>query len=140
MNILDFVTNLDTRLYHQNDIIDSDHFDGLENTLYFVVKGRVEVTRTFETNILLKNYYLNEGDFYGFSKNPPNYKITAKYKSIEPNTKIGMLDTKTIIHIGKGNPLFFFSLLKSSIEKMLAVEKEITSISESIIEMREGIQ
>jgi hypothetical protein len=140
MKILDYVTNLDSHLYYQNEIIVNNHIGDIENTLYFIVKGKVEVTRIMEPNIPLKTLYLKEGDFFGFYKNPPNYKILAEYKSLEANTKIGKLDTKTIIHIGKSNPLFFFTLLKNSIEKMLVIEKEISSISESIILLREGIQ
>ncbi|WCL50331.1 hypothetical protein [Leptospira sp. GIMC2001] len=132
MDIFQFVTNLDSNMYHQGDLIAGDQIGDLENTLYFVLKGKVEVQRILEPDTPLRTYYLDSGDFFGFAKPPRDSRLREQYSAIDVNTKIGYLDHKKIIHIGKSNPLFFFSLLKHSIEKMLKVETEISNISQSI--------
>ncbi|MCZ8240007.1 MAG: hypothetical protein O9310_16410 [Leptospiraceae bacterium] len=132
MNIYEFVTNLDSRIYHLNEIVADEYIGEIENKLYFILKGKVEVRRSMEGGIELKTEYLNMGDFFGFASSPSHIKIQSIYKSIDVNTKVGFLDHKEIIHIGKVNPLFFFTLLKSSIERLNKLEREITHLSESI--------
>ncbi|NCN08322.1 MAG: cyclic nucleotide-binding domain-containing protein [Leptospira sp.] len=139
MNIYEFVTNLDSRIYHLNEVIADEYIGDIEDKLYFILKGRVEVKRTMEPDIELKTEFLNTGDIFGFAVSPSKLKVQSVYKSIDVNTKVGYLDNKAIIHIGKTNPLFFFSLLKSSIDKLLKIEKEISLLSENISSLQEGI-
>ncbi|MCC5815755.1 MAG: Crp/Fnr family transcriptional regulator [Leptospira sp.] len=140
MDIFQFVTNLDSYMYHQGDMIAEEQLGDLEHQLFFVIKGKVEVQRILDDDQALRTSYLVPGDFFGFALNSRESRIREEYKAIEVNTKIAFLNSKQIERVGRANPLFFFSLLKHSIEELLALEKEIEKISDRIIEKRDGLQ
>jgi CRP-like cAMP-binding protein len=139
MDIFQFVTNLDSYMYHQGDKIAEDQLGDLEHQLFFVIKGKVEVQRILDDNQPLRTTYLVPGDFFGFALKLKESRIHEEYKAIEVNTKIAYLNSKQIERVGRANPLFFFSLLKHSIEGLLALEKEIQLISDRIIGKRDGL-
>lgn len=139
MDIFQFVTNLDSYMYHQGDIIAEEQLGDLEHQLFFVIKGKVEVQRIFDEDQALRTYYLVPGDFFGFAVKSRESRIREEYKAIEVNTKIAFLNSKQIERVGKANPLFFFSLLKHSIEELVALEKEIQVMDERIRQKRDGV-
>lgn len=132
MDIFKYVTNLDSYMYHQGDMIATEELGDLEHQLFFVLKGKVEVQRILDEDEPLRTTYLQPGDFFGFALRAKDSRIHEEYKAIEVNTKIGFLNTKQIERVGKANPLFFFSLLKSSIEKLIEVENEIKAMADRI--------
>lgn len=138
MDIFQFVTNLDSYMFQQGDEIAQEQWGDLEHTLYFVLKGKVEVQRILDQDTPLRTTYLVPGDFFGFALRSSNSRIHEEYKAIEVNTKIGYLNIKQIERVGKTNPQFFFSLLKNGIEKLVNVEKEIREMSNRIAKKRDG--
>jgi CRP-like cAMP-binding protein len=139
MNILEYVTNLDSSIYHQGDMIAGDEFGNLENRLYFVLKGKVEVQRILDSDHSLRTYFLLPGGFFGFAPLSREARIREQYLSLEVNTKIGFLESKQIERIGKASPQFFFALLKHSIEKLIEVEEEIKETTNRIQSKQAGL-
>jgi len=126
--IIEQLKQLNTMEVQQGQIIFSEG-DDANDTMYFIISGTIGIYKK-NPDGEHEIERLSPGSFFGEMALIGNQVRLATAKSIDPVSKVAVLNKAIFLKLCGSNPLFVLNLLKYSVSRLLVAEDKLQKIKE----------
>ncbi len=128
MNILEFVQNVHVRQFKSGDVIFS-RGEECDGRMYFIFSGEMSVIKKQgDGEVVIRKMY--PGEFFGEMALISSEPRAATMKVTSKEAKLGIIDEAIFYKLAKNSPEFLFALLKSTISRMVDLDRALDAYRE----------